>query len=106
MVGVDSQLSQAGRDRVVLDALPGLTTGIAILQAVLAVVHGTLGSASERPFVLVDAASAALAAGLRYALGRGALPERWAHPFAAGCGAVAALVVLVHLSVLGDPCRA
>jgi PAS domain S-box-containing protein len=103
MAGVDSQLSQAGRDRVVLDALPGLTTGIAILQAVLAVVHGTLGSASERPFVLVDAASAALAAGLRFALGKGAFPERWAHPFAAGCGAVAALVVLVHLRVLGDP---
>jgi PAS domain S-box-containing protein len=93
---------QAGRDRVVRDALPGLTTGIAVLQAVLAVVHA-LGSASERPLVLVDAASAALAAGLRFALGKGALPERWAHPFAVGCGALAALVVLVHLRVLGDP---
>jgi PAS domain S-box-containing protein len=98
----DSQVIQAGRDRVVRDALPGLTTGIAVLQAVLAVVHA-LGSASERPLVLVDAASAALAAGLRFALGKGALPERWAHPFAVGCGALAALVVLVHLRVLGDP---
>jgi PAS domain S-box-containing protein len=70
---------------------------------VLAVVHGTLGSAAERPFVFVDAASAALAAGLRLALGRGTLPERYAHPVAAGCGATAALVVLIHLRVLGDP---
>jgi len=100
---VDSQLIQAERDRVVRDTLPGLTTGIAILQTVLAVVHGTLGSASERPLVLVDAASAALAAGLRFALGKGALPDRWAHPFAASSGALAVLVVLVHLRVLGDP---
>jgi PAS domain S-box-containing protein len=96
-------LIQAERDRVVRDALPGLTTGIAVLQAILAVVHGTLGSPSERPFVLVDAASAVVAAGLRYALGKRALPERWAHPFAVGCGALAALVVLLHLRVLGDP---
>ena len=99
---MDSQQIQAERDRVVRDALPWLTTGIAVLQAVLAVVHA-LGSASERPLVLVDAASAALAAGLRFALGKGALPERWAHPFAAGCGVVAALIVLVHLRVLADP---
>jgi len=51
----------------------------------------------------VDGASAALAAGVRYALGKRALPERWAHPFAAGCGAVAVLVVLLHLRVLGEP---
>ena len=85
------------------DALPGLTTGIAVLQAVLAVVHGTLGSAAERPFVLVDAASAVVAAGLRYALGQRALPERWAHPFAFGCGVLAVVVVLLHLRVLGEP---
>src|SRR6267142_2205820 len=94
---------QAARDRVVRDALPGLTAGIAALQAVLAVVHGTLGSPAERPFVFVDGVSAALAAGVRYALGKRALPERWAHPFAAGCGAVAVLVVLLHLRVLGEP---
>jgi len=94
---------QAARDRVVRDALPGLTAGIAALQAVLAVVHGTLGSPAERPFVFVDGASAALAAGLRYALGKRPLPERWAHPFAVGCGAAAVLVVLLHLRVLGEP---
>jgi PAS domain S-box-containing protein len=100
---VDPEQFQADRDRVVRDALPGVTTGIAALQALLAVVHATLGSASERPLVFVDATSAVLAAGLRFGLGKGALPERWAHPFAAGCGVVAALVVLVHLRVLGDP---
>jgi PAS domain S-box-containing protein len=103
MAGVDSQQVQAGRDRVVRDALPGVTVGIAVLQAVLAVVHGTLGRASERPLVLVDAASAVVAVGIRFALGRGTLPERWVHPFAAGLGAVAALVVLVHIRVLADP---
>ena len=100
--GVDSRLT-AGRDRVVRDALPSLTTGLAVLQAVLAVVHGTLGSAAERPFIFVDAASAVLAGSLRFALGKRVLPERWAHPFAAACGAVAALVVLIHLRVLADP---
>ena len=103
MAGVDSQQIQSGRDRVVRDALPAVAMGIAVLQAVLAVVHGTLGRASERPLVLVDAASAVVAVGLRFALGKGTLPERWAHPFAAGLGAVAALVVLVHLRVLADP---
>ena len=93
----------AGRDRVVRDALPGVTMGIAVLQAVLAIVHGALGRAEESPLVLVDAASAVVAVGLRFALGRGALPERWAHPFAAGVGVIAALVVLVHLRVLADP---
>ncbi len=53
--------------------------------------------------MLVDAATAVVAVGLRFALGRGDLPERWAHPFAAGLGAVAALVVLVHIRVLADP---
>ena len=100
---MDPQLIQAERDRVVLDALPGLTTGIAVLQAVVAVVHGTLGSAAERPLILVDAVSAAVAAGLRLVLGKGALPERWAHPFATGFGAVAALVVLFHIRILADP---
>ncbi len=100
---MDSQQIQAERDRVVLDALPGLTTGIAVLQAVVAVVHATLGSASERPLILVDAGSVAVAGGLRLALGKGALPERWAHPFAAGFGAVAALVVLLHIRILADP---
>lgn len=103
MNAVDSSLRQAGRDRVARDALPGLTAGLAGLQALLAVVHATLGSDAERPLVLVDATSAALALGLRLALGRRVLPERWAHPFAAGCGAIAALIVLVHLRLLGDP---
>jgi PAS domain S-box-containing protein len=103
MAGVDSQLSQAGRDRVVLDALPGLTMGLAFLQSVLAVVHGTVGTAAERPFALVDAASAVLAISLFFVLRRGALSERWAEPAAAGCGAVAALIVLAHLRVLADP---
>ena len=85
------------------DALPSVTAGIAALQAVLAVVHGTLGRASEAPLVLVDAATAVVALGLRSALAKGTLPERWAHPFAAGRGAVAALVVLVHIRVLADP---
>ena len=85
------------------DALPSVTAGIAVLQAVLAVVHGTLGRASEAPLVLVDAATAVVALGLRSALAKGTLPERWAHPFAAGRGAVAALVVLVHIRVLADP---
>jgi PAS domain S-box-containing protein len=100
---VESRLVQLARDRVVRDALPGLTMGLAVLQAALAVVHGTLGSAAERPFVLLDGASAILAGGLRFALARRTLPERWAHPFVAGCGALAALIVLVHLRVLGDP---
>ena len=99
----DSQLTRAGRDRVVLDALPGLAAGIAVLQAVVAVVHLTLGSAVERPLVLVDAVTAAVAVGLRVALGKGALPERWAHPFAAGFGAIAAGVVLIHIRLLADP---
>ncbi len=103
MAGVDLQQVRAGRDRVVRDALPGVTTGIAVLQAVLAVVHGTLGRGSERPLVFVDAASAVVAVGIRFALGRGTLPERWAHPFAAGLGGVAAFVVLVHIRVLADP---
>jgi PAS domain S-box-containing protein len=93
----------AGRDRVVRDALPGVTMGIAFLQALLAIVHGTLGRAAESPLVWVDAGSAVVALGLRYALGRGTLPERWAHPFAAGMGVIAALVVLVHLRLLADP---
>ena len=100
---MDSQQIQAARDRVVRDALPAVTVGIAVLQAVLAVVHGTVGRAPERPLVLVDAATAVVAIGLRFALGKGTLPERWAHPFAAGLGAVAALVVLVHVRVLADP---
>jgi PAS domain S-box-containing protein len=100
--GVDSQLT-AGRDRVVRDALAGLTTGIAVLQAVIAIVHATLGSAAELPLVFVDAASAALAVGLRIALGKGIIAERWAHPFAFVCGALAAVVVLVHLRLLADP---
>jgi PAS domain S-box-containing protein len=93
----------AGRDRVVRDALPAVTMGIAVLQALLAIVHGTLGRAAESPLVWVDAGSAVVALGLRFALGRGTLPERWAHPFAAGMGVIAALVVLVHLRLLGDP---
>jgi PAS domain S-box-containing protein len=99
---VDSH-PEAGRDRVVLDALPPLTMGIALLQAVLAVVHATLGGPAERPFVFVDAASAALGVGLNIGLRRGALPERWAHPFASGCLALASLIVLLHLRLLGDP---
>src|SRR5260221_4707391 len=103
MAGVDLQQVRAGRDRVVRDALPGVTTGIAVLQAVLAVVHGTLGRGSGRPLVSVDRSSAVVAVGIRFALGRGTLPERWAHPFAAGVGGVAAFVVLVHIRVLADP---
>jgi len=93
----------AARDRVVRDALPGVTMGIAVLQALLAIVHGTLGGAAESPLVLVDGASAVVALGLRFALGRRTLKERWAHPFAAGLGVIAGLVVLVHLRVLADP---
>jgi PAS domain S-box-containing protein len=100
---VDPEQFQADRDRVVRDALPGVTLGLAVLQAVIAVVHATLGTPAERPFVFVDAASAILALGLHFALRKGALRERWAHPFVAGCGAVAALIVLLHLRVLGDP---
>jgi PAS domain S-box-containing protein len=100
---VDSQQIQADRDRVVRDALPALTLGLAILQAVIAILHATVGTPAERPFVFVDSASAALAAGLRFALGKRPLPERWAHPFAAGCAIVAALIVLLHLRVLADP---
>ena len=86
-----------------LDALPGLTMGLAVLQTLLAVVHGTLGSALERPLIFVDGASAIVAASLNLGLRKGAVPERWAHPFAAGCAGVAALIVLVHLRGLGDP---
>jgi len=100
---VDPEPFQSDRDRVVRDALPGLTMGLAVLQAVIAVVHATLGTPAERPFVFVDGASAILALGLHLALRKGALTERWAHPFAAGCGIVAALIVLLHLRVLGDP---
>jgi PAS domain S-box-containing protein len=102
VAGVDSQL-RAGRDRVVLDALPALTSGLAVLQTLIAVVHATLGSAAERPFVYLDLASAALALSVRLALGRGAISARWAHPFAFGCAAVAAAIVLLHLWGLGDP---
>ena len=100
---LDSRQIQADRDRVVRDALPGLTLGLAVLQALIAVLHATVGTPAERPFVFVDGVSAALAAGLRFALGRKPLPERWAHPFAAGCAIVAALIVLLHLRVLADP---
>jgi PAS domain S-box-containing protein len=103
MAGVDSEVGQGGRDRVVLDALPGLTMGLAALQSVIAVVHGTLGTRAEWPFVFVDSGSAVLAMSLYFAFRRGAVPERWAHPAAAACGAVAALIVLIHLWVLGDP---
>src|SRR5688572_11649573 len=96
-------MTQDGRARVVLDALPGLTTGLAVLQSVLAIVHFTLGSPTERPLALVDVSSAVVAAFLRFALGKGVLPERWAHPFAAGLGVLATLIVLIHLRVLGDP---
>jgi PAS domain S-box-containing protein len=102
MEGVDSQL-KAGRDRVVFDALPGLTLGLAVLQSAIAIVHGAFGTPAERPFALVDAGSAALALALYFFLGRGGLPERWSHPFAAGCAGVAALIVLAHLRVLADP---
>ncbi|MES1211260.1 MAG: PAS domain S-box protein, partial [Acidobacteriota bacterium] len=84
-------------------ALPALTSGLAVLQTLIAVVHATLGSAAERPFVFVDLASAALALGLRFGLGRGAVARRWAHPFAFGCAVTAAFVVLLHLLVLADP---
>jgi PAS domain S-box-containing protein len=97
------QLNEDGRDRVVRDALPGLTIGLAGLQAAIAVIHGTFGKAAEWPFVFVDGSSAALAFGLYFTLRKGALPERWAHPFVAGCLAAAAVIVLVHLRVLGDP---
>jgi PAS domain S-box-containing protein len=96
-------MTRDGRDRVVLDALPGLTTGLAVLQSVLAIVHGTLGSPTEQPLALMDASSAVVAAGLRFVLGKRVLPERWAHPFAAGLGVLATLIVLIHLLVLGDP---
>jgi PAS domain S-box-containing protein len=102
MAGVESQL-RAGRDRVVLDALPGLTLGIAVLQAVLAVVHATLGGPAERVFVFVDAASAALGVGLYFGFRRAGLSERWAHPSAVACIALAVVVVLLHLRVLADP---
>jgi PAS domain S-box-containing protein len=94
---------QAGRDRVVLDALPGLTLGLAVLQSVLAVVHGTLGAERERPFFFLDAATAAIATAIYLTIRKGALSERWAHPFAAGCAYFATLIVLVHLRVLADP---
>jgi PAS domain S-box-containing protein len=100
---VDPQQFQADRDRVVRDALPALTIGLAVLQAVIAVLHATVGRPAERPFVFVDGASAIVALGLHLALRKGALTERWAHPFAAGCGVVAVLIVLLHLRVLGDP---
>jgi hypothetical protein len=94
---------RAERDRVVLDALPGVIMGLAALQAVLAVIHGMFGSPAERPFFFVDAASAAVGVGLRLALGRGALPVRWAQPLVAGCAGTASLIVLAHLRVIGDP---
>ena len=100
---MDPEQFQAARDRVVRDALPALTIGLAVLQAVIAVLHATVGRPAERPFVFVDGASAILALGLHLALRKGALTERWAHPFAAGCGVVAVLIVLLHLRVLGDP---
>jgi PAS domain S-box-containing protein len=100
---VDPDQFQADRDRVVRDALPALTIGLAVLQAVIAVLHATVGRPAERPFVFVDGASAILALGLHLALRKGALTERWAHPFAAGCGVIAVLIVLLHLRVLGDP---
>lgn len=98
-----SNLNQAGRDRVVMDGLPGLTLGLAVLQTAIAVSHAMLGTPAERPFIFVDLASAALALALRVALGRGYVPERWAHPFAAGCCVLASLVVLLHQYVLTDP---
>jgi len=100
---MDPQQFQADRDRVVRDALPAITLGLAVLQAVIAVLHATVGRTAERPFVFVDGASAILALGLHRALRKGALAERWAQPFAAGCGVVAVLIVLLHLRVLGDP---
>lgn len=84
------------------DALPGLATGLAVLQAILAVAHA-LGSPAEKPLVVVDGASVVFAVALRLALGWRTLPERWAHPVAAGYAAVALLVVLVHLRLLADP---
>lgn len=103
VAGLDSRLSRTGRDRVVLDALPGLTLGLAVLQAVLAVVHGVFGSPVERPFFFLDLGSAAASAAIRMALGKEAIPERWAHPFAAAFAWAAALVVLAHLRVIRDP---
>ena len=78
---MDPQI-RAGRERVVLDALPGLTLGLAVLQSVIAIVHGTVGRAAEWPFIFVDAGSAAVALGLYSLLRKGAVPERWAHPAA------------------------
>ncbi|HEY6555137.1 MAG TPA: PAS domain S-box protein, partial [Vicinamibacteria bacterium] len=34
---------------------------------------------------------------------KGALSERWAHPFAVGCAYFATVIVLIHLRVLADP---
>jgi PAS domain S-box-containing protein len=87
----------------VRDALPGLTAGLGVLQVVLALAHAASGDAREAPLVVADAASAALAFGLRFALTRRPLPLRWAHPFAAACGAIASAIVLIHLSILRDP---
>lgn len=99
--GTAAAFRSAG-DRVVRDALPGLATGLAALQAVLALVH-LQGSPAERPLAVVDAVSALCGLMLRTALGRHTLPERWAHPVAAGFVALAILIVLLHLRILGDP---
>ncbi|HLA76127.1 MAG TPA: PAS domain S-box protein [Vicinamibacteria bacterium] len=92
----------AAEDRVVRDALPGLTSGLAVLQSVLAVVHA-LGSPIERPLVLVDAVSVVVAVAFRAFLGHRTLPERWANPFAVGYALVAIAIILIHLAVLADP---
>ncbi len=88
--------------RVVRDALPALTSGLAVLQAVLAAVHAR-GPAAERPLILVDAAAVVLLASLWAFLVWRTLPERWANPFAIGYGLLAIAIRLVHLAVLADP---
>lgn len=93
---------QSAANRVVRDALPGLATGLAVLQSILAVAHA-VGSPAEKPLVVVDGASVVFAVGLRLALGWRTLSERWAHPVAAGYAAVAMLVVLIHVRLLADP---
>ncbi|HXB57749.1 MAG TPA: PAS domain S-box protein [Vicinamibacteria bacterium] len=94
---------EAARNRVVRDALAPLAAGVAILQGLLAFGHYLLPGRASSLLAAIDAGSAALFAGFRFALGRRPLPDRWAHPVAFTWGLLLVLIVLVHLRLLADP---
>ena len=90
---------QEALNRIVLDAIPTVVAGLAVLYAVLGVMHWILLPARiAGVMATVAGASALLLGGFRLLLLRWAPPGDWAHPIGA---AVATLILLNSLLHLG-----